>query len=264
MTLARLNEIRQVYYGKLSGIVWRTVCDPDRPRLYLECRDHDRKRVSFYAFSLEEGRWLWEDIELEETWWMTLAGVWDDVLLLTAYHDTNNPDQKSLFAFDADTREPLWFRNNFALTSVAGGLVYGNETRTGYRPVWMDVRSGREQQAGTFIEPLQNFELVRPFQYQEGTDPFTTVSTFLQKRRGIRPVITIEYSEYESFVIISAFEGETDLANYLIVLNSEGEIVLEERLGEHLKGIALDSFFVLSGFLIFVKNKTELAVWRFV
>ena len=75
-------------------------------------------------------------------------------------------------------------------------------------------------------------------------------------------MITVEYVEYGSLIVISAFAGEQNLANYLFVFNSAGELLLKETLGEQLKGIALDTFFILSGFLIFVKNKSELVIYK--
>ncbi len=207
---------------------------------------------------------MWKDVAFEETWWITLAGVSENVLLLTAYHDAANPDRKTLFAYHVLRQEVLWFRNNFALSAVSGGKVKGTDTRMGFHEIVLDLESGGEEKAAPFIAPQQNFELVHPFQYQEGSDSFATVHAFLVKRFNISPVFTIEYREYGSFIIISAFEGREDLANYLIVLNSAGEVMVRETLGTGLKGIALDTFFVLSGYLIFVKNKTELVIWKFV
>jgi len=39
-------------------------------------------------------------------------------------------------------------------------------------------------------------------------------------------------------------------------------LLLKEKLDEHLKGIGLDTFFVLSGYVFFVKNKVELVCYK--
>jgi hypothetical protein len=110
----------------------------------------------------------------------------------------------------------------------------------------------------------QNFMIIRPFQYHEGSTHFATVKAFLEMKCQVSPIISIEYCEYNSLVLVSAFVTQNDLANYLFVFNSSGELVMKEILGEDLKGIAFDAFFIFSGYLIFVKNKCELVSYKFV
>ena len=81
---------------------------------------------------------------------------------------------------------------------------------------------------------------------------------------AILAVAAIEYLEYEDLIIVSVFVTETGLANYLYGLNASGEILLKEKLGEDLKGVGLDTFFIFSGHLIFVKNKNELTSYKIV
>lgn len=259
-----MSRIESFLSERLDGIIWTTLADVEHQRLFIECRFAEQRRVSFNCLSINDKTWLWRDVTLEEPWWVTLAAVSGEVLLFTAYHDTANPDQKSVLAYDIGRREMRWFKNHFAIDSVNKGVVSGTDIRTGFQEMFLKLDTGEEITPAAIPTNEQNIELVRPFQYHEGTRDFETVHRFLEKKCGILAVKTIEYREYESFVIVSAFEGETDLANYLIVVSSEGKILMRETLGERLKGLALDSFFIMSGYLIFVKNKTELVIWRFV
>src|SRR5690606_10142676 len=178
--------------------------------------------------------------------------------------DTANPDQKSVSATDIGRREKRWFKSQLAIESVTKGVVTGTDTRPGLQAPFPKVGTGEEIPPAAVPPNAQNREPARPFPYHQGSRDCETGHRFLEKECGVLAVKTIEYREYESFVIVSAFEGETDLANYLIVVSSEGKILMRETLGERLKGLALDSFFIMSGYLIFVKNKTELVIWRFV
>ena len=58
-------------------------------------------------------------------------------------------------------------------------------------------------------------------------------------------------------------EEGVNLANYLLVFSLEGEVLLEVKLGEKLTGLGTDTFFMLSGCLFLVKNKSELAAYTF-
>jgi hypothetical protein len=57
---------------------------------------------------------------------------------------------------------------------------------------------------------------------------------------------------------------EVGLANYLIVLTADGDVVMNEKAGENLKGIGIDTFFLLEGSLFFVKNKCELVRYKLI
>ena len=246
-----------------DGTVWKTVTDSATERLYIEVRNTEKKAVSFFCLDLPKATWVLEDYRFDEPWWISLQAVSGNVLLLTLYTDTNNPDKKSLIAFDVVQKQMLWWKNDFSLSVLSGQLVIGVDTKFGSKEVALNISDGAAVQKDfTVSYSEQNFPITRPFQYHEGSTHFDTVRAFLQTRAQISPIITIEYCEYHGLILISAFVTAEDLANYLFVFNSDGQILIKETLGEHLKGIALDTFFVFSGFLIFVKNKRELVSYR--
>jgi hypothetical protein len=249
----------------LPGTVWRTLADPDHERLFVEIRNSDTKCVTFSALDLRSSRWIWKEKSFEEPWWISLAGISANVLLLTIYTDTNNPDKKSILAFEVSQQKVLWWKNDFSIALVSGETVTGVESKWGHREVVLDIYTGQEVTEDPVVLPVQqNFQVIRPFQYQEGSTHFNTVKSFLERKCDISAVFSVEYCEHQTLILISAFSGREDLANYLIVFNSEGEIVMKETIGEHLKGIASDTFFIFSGYLIFVKNKRELVSYKLV
>lgn len=259
------DNIEFSFSEKTDGIIWKTLADPENKRLYLEIRNIERKQVFFSALDLAHNAWIWKNITFDETWWINLQSVAGNVLLFTLYTDENNPDKKGVFAYDVHRKVNLWWRNNFAITSISGGQVIGVDTKFGGKEMRLNLSDGSEISPDSYVfAGEQNFMTIRPFQYQEGNTHFATIKGFLEMKCQISPIISIEYCEYRSLIFISAFVNPNDLANYLFVFNSSGELVLKETLGEHLKGIALDAFFIFSGYLIFVKNKCELVSYKFV
>jgi hypothetical protein len=248
-----------------AATIWKTLADEDTKLIFIESRDSETKHVAFSAWDLERNTFLWQNIEFEEKWWISLGYVNRGILLFTLYTDTNNPDKKSVLAFDIYGAQIKWWKNNFVVAYLLDGVVAGQDTKFGAREIFLDVESGIEvaHQRGEF-RSQQNFTLIQPLQYIQGTDHFESVKAFLERKCSFSPAHVVEYLEYDSLILISAFTGQTDLANYLMVFDSEGDSVLKEQLGENLKGIAYDTFFILSGFLIFVKNKRELISYRFV
>jgi hypothetical protein len=77
-------------------------------------------------------------------------------------------------------------------------------------------------------------------------------------------LVGIDYLEHDNLIFISCYIQQDGLANFLIVLSAQGDVLLHEKTGEALKGIGMDTFFVLEGSLIFVKNKRELFRYKLV
>jgi hypothetical protein len=253
------------FSARFPGIIWNTLADGKNNRLFLEIRNAEDKKVSFSALNLQNYQWLWKDMAMEESWWVSLAATGGDRVLYTVYTDTGNPDKKSLIACDLPENKMVWWRNGFSFTSLNDRYVKGQDSKFPGKETFLDLFTGQPVGAVEFdLEDPQNFPVIRPFQYEDGSDHFHTVKQFFETRLGISPVAIIEYLEFESLIIVSVFLDQEGLANFLYVLAANGNVLLKEKLGTDLKGVALDTFFIFSGNLIFVKNKNELISYKIV
>lgn len=247
------------------GLIWNTLADTGDQRLFLEVRDVERKTVSFSALNLRNNEWLWKDIVLDEPWWVSLAGLAGDRLLLTLYNDTNNPDRKSLLAYDIASKSMAWWYSGFSLLAANRLYVKGIDARFPGREMILGSSTGVPLQEVDFhLEDSQNFPVIRPFQYKEGTQHFATVGHFLRSRLEIVPVATLDYLETDDLIMVSAFVRGNDLANYLYVFDTGGALLLKDKLGEGLPGVGMDTFFVYADHLISVRNKRELITYRII
>jgi hypothetical protein len=250
------DRLRFNFSHRFPGVIWNTLTLPDRNVLLLEIRDHDRKSVSFSAIQYRQNEFLWREFTLEEPWWVNLAGASDDIVLFNTYTETANPDRKAILAYDLD-RKLRWWRNDFSLTFVGRDCIRGFVSRLGLREITLDLHTGQEI-ASVENAPLDTSMLILPEQYPAGTPYFETVKTFLARKLNLLPVLSLEYVEHDSRILVSYYVMENGLANYLLVMQKDGVVLMHEKLGEQLKGIGLETFFILSGCLIFVKNRMEL------
>lgn len=241
---------------RFNGSVWNIVAVSEQQLLILEIRDQTTKSVSFDALDVATGNFLWRELRLEESWWVNLTAATGDTMLFTIYLEQQNPDKKGILAYHLRKPAMRWWNNDFSLASVDGGVVSGFSMKFGQKAVQLDLETGA-------MRPTENIATEArlpsaPVQYLEGSNHFDTVRTFLERKLNLKAVAALEYLEYNEQILISYYVTEKDLANYLIVLDQSGSVRLHEKLDEHLKGIGLDTFFVLSGCLIFVKNREEL------
>ena len=259
------NTFDHKFSHQFQGLIWTTLADANNQRLFVEIRSPVDKTVSFSALNLQNNQWLWKDVIFEEAWWITLRAVEGDILLFTIYADSDNPDKKSVLAYDVTERKIAWWYNGFSITSINRLFVIGVDAKLPEKQIILDLSTGKAVRNVDFdLADSQNFPVIRPFQYEEGTAHFNTVKDFLYSRLGISPVASIEYLEIEDLIIVSIFVKQQGLANYLYGFDANGEVLIREKLGEDLKGVAIDTFFVFSGHLIYVKNKNELISYKIV
>ena len=246
------------------------VSDPDNKILLFEIRAEARRQVTFAAYQYEMKKFLWQDVAFEESWWISLLAVSDSIVLLQKYDNAENPDIRSVWAFNLETQQIQWKREKFSLHQLRDHLVSGyNLSEKDSALVELDLKSGEviEKPGDTelFDEPGKIPDLYKPFQYHEGTPYLETVRKFLNDHCNIHAVGAAEYLEYNKMIIISYnIQQENGLANFLLVIDEKAEILMNEKLGEQLKGIGVDTFFVLSGCLFFVRNKTELLSYQII
>jgi len=231
--------------------------------LVLEVRDKERKRVTFSACESRTGKFIWRDKSFDESWWINLGAVSDNVVVFTVYLETNNPDKKGVFAYHIFEDRMLWWHNDFSLVSVSNGIVEGISSKYGFRNLTLDIMTGKELSEKKDKEQL-HISVIRPHQYLAEHSYFDTVKIFLEQKFNLSPVMALEYLEHDSVIFISFYVQENELANYLIVISADGNLLVKEKLDEQLKGIGLDTFFILSGCVFFVKNRAELVSYKIV
>jgi hypothetical protein len=158
------------------------------------------------------------------------------------------------------TLQERWRKENFSFQSLQKGKVKGLLINPEPVTAVFDAHSG-EAVVDEINDKEGNeiFDLVRPFQYLEGTPYFKTVSDFVSEQFEETIIGAAEYVEIDGLIFISYYiKKEDGLANYLLVITSDGAVLQHEKLGERLKGLGVDTFFLLAGCLFYIRNKNEL------
>lgn len=253
------DHLHPKFAHHFPGIVWNMIALPQQHTLLLEVRNHEQKQVTFSALHYVDNTFLWRDVKLEEPWWINLGASSQGVIVFTIYLDTSNPDKKGIIAYDLYNLKLLWWNNDFSLSAVEEDKVFGVSMKMGAKNIVLDLNSGTELTTSQALpsEKISN-TFLKPLLYKEGTPYFDSVKRYLGAKLNLLPVIALEYLESSSHIFISYYVQDNGLTNYISVLSHAGDVLLHEKTGENLKGIGQDTFFILAGCLLFVKNKQEL------
>jgi hypothetical protein len=241
---------------------------PDSDSLAIEVRDENRREARFSVMDFKKNQFISREKIFEEAWWIGLTAATSEILLLHVYLNPDNPDEKALIAFDFHNDTVLWRADHFSFGGIEASRVWGTFTaKEPSHAVALDIRNGHPLDEKMIPAPgsfPENIMLRKPFQYIDGNVHFETVKSFLTSRLNVLPVGGVEYLEHEHLIFVSYQVMRESLANFLVAFSEQGELLFHEKLGDHLKGLGLDTFFILSGFLFFVRNKSELISYRII
>lgn len=238
---------------------------PDQPVVLIEVRDEVSFKVKFFALDYQQNVFLWKDVELAEQWWVGLTAARGKTLLFQSYVSKGNPDHKNLIACNISDGSVRWEVGEFSFFDWDDTVIRGYHTGDEIQQAIVDVATGvltKTTWSSSSLSSETQSELMGPVQYLEGTEHFETVKKFVHAKTGYNPVMGVEYMEWRDWIVVSVYTAHpSGLANYLLVFDADGEISLTEKLAENLTGLGTDTFFMLSGCLFLVKNKSELVTY---
>jgi hypothetical protein len=268
----KINHLRELsskldfnFSHTFPGTVWNTLSIPNTEQLIIEVRNEDKREASFSVLDVKQNKFAWRDKVFDESWWLGLTAASTDVLLLHVYQSTDNPDEKGLLAWHIRDQKLLWKLDDFTFKYLDDKYLYGSFTDDNSATLAIDLYAGKINENVHPTGILQeNILLQMPFQYVDGNAHFETVKSFLTSKLEVMPILGVEYLEYEHLIFVSYVVLEKSLANYLVVFSNEGALIFQEKLDDRIKGLGLDTFFILSGCLFFVRNKSELISYRIV
>jgi len=183
-----------------------------------------------------------------------------EVLVVVAYSRDNNPDLMDIYVFDWQSGHVLWQRANTKIVEAHTELIKVPHPIIQNRTLLLDINTGTE------IPEMQKTRdssghITCPSSYPESSIYFQWFAKFL-KETGQKPVKECEYLKLGKVIFLSYYIYRHDaLDNYLIAIDSDGKILEKFTLGEKLKGIGKDTFFVQQDHLIFISNKTILNIY---
>lgn len=247
------------------GTIWNTLAVETENRLVLEVRDDVNFKVTFSLLDYGRNEFVWKDISLPESWWVSLLAANKSTVLLNRFmNQGGNPDHKSLIALDAASAAMRWEIGEVSFYDWNESEIRGYRIGDDWIPVKVNLFSGELAEAA-WQQPASKANVTekpKPVFYAEGTVHFESVKKFVSQT-DYKIVKGVEYLEFNGWIMMSIYvEESAKLANYLLVFRETGMLALTVKLGEKLTGLGADTFFILSGCLFLVQNKTDLVAYR--
>ena len=254
-----------------TGTIWKLVADSEKGLLFVETRDGELRKVFFHAISIETKNVLWSGQSVLDPWWSSLKVAMNGCVLIVKFNDPEMPEQRGFAVLDGITGKIKWGKEDAqVMHTQTDGLIISEASGEDSSYARLDWNTGNvlqeislKEMFSTFNKKAQQSELVGyPFHFEEENSFFTKIQEYIEIIAKHKAVRVIEYLEKGDKVLISYYIYEEEkLANYMIVADEKGEILVHEKLRDALTGIGIDTFFVLKDQLIVVKNNNELQAY---
>ena len=237
----------------------------------METRDGVQRKAFFHGIDLNLKKVLWEKQALLDPWWSTLKAAMNGCVLLVKFNDPEMPEQRGMLVLDGQTGKTCWRKDSAQVMQTdADGIVLAEsdgDQSTYQKMRWQDGSSMQEvsikQLFSTFNKKVKESSLVEyPFHFEEENSFFSKIQEYLEIITRHKAVRMIEYLEKGDKVLISYYIYEEEkLANYILVADEKGSVLVHEKLHGALAGIGMDTFFVVKDQLVVVKNNNELQAY---
>lgn len=230
-------------------------------KLLLTTRDTEAMHVAFSLIDLTDGSFVFEGLAFEENWWVSVYHFFEEVAVFQVYEDTQDIEAKSYFALDLNSQEAIWSLDGVAAMGRQGHFLQMRSLSDETVPFWLDIRSGEvlDELPKEYATPDIPYLEKSPLHYTEEGPHFGTVQAFLKKQLGIEIVKACDYLEHKGYAFIAYhIQSDGGLEHFLLVVTQEGEVVLDQKRDEALKGLVSGAFFIAGEQLIFVEGRKTL------
>lgn len=252
--------------------------DEEEGFLIIENRNAQEHKTKFAAIDIENKKLLWRDLEFKEDWWIGMSFIKTGNILFHIYENDQNPEPSSYFLYSVTDQSIIWESSDIRVSSLTKegilGYIEVNDTNqlVLLNPFTGKIKNISPKEYLVNISDtagkLENKNSYYPFHYLEETDYFISVKRYLEQDHGVNPVKAIDYLEIGGAIIISYYlynksqKDNLKLINYLMILNKEGNQLLNEKIDESETGVGIGTFFVIKNQLIFLKNKSEIISYQ--
>ncbi|HVN48908.1 MAG TPA: DUF4905 domain-containing protein [Bacteroidota bacterium] len=126
VSLFHRKTLQPAWRYATSDVIWKLVY-AEIGLLLGEHRNMESKQASFFCLDARTGNVLWQQLMLEEPWWIGMEAVEHDLVFFHRYAHPELPEHKSIEARNCRTGELLWTNSDLIFWFALDDKVYANK-----------------------------------------------------------------------------------------------------------------------------------------
>ena len=229
-----------------SDSVWKI--EPyDSKHIVVELRNKNSFHTEWKLFSLDNQEAKSIFIE-ENSWWYSLADVTPPYLFFHKLRQGKNPEISELVIYNTElnTLEHRLEQHYLEEIKSDGILVRNNISHSEFKPLKLDSKT---------------FNLSTPSIYSTENEYFNHFTEIISQYSKAVPVLQCEYLEHLDYILIGYYlKKDSFFECFLLILDANGDLLLNECLHKRSEGITNGTFFALENKIIYVKEEKNIHV----
>jgi len=273
-------KLKKKYQFDNKRQIWRII-PTNEGKLIIEERELEKKQTYFHCLSLDSGKKLLSNFQLEDKFWVGIETIKDDIIFFHKFAKPDMPKHRGIFAFNIKSKEMIWQNPEFIFLFSLDDKIY----------IYKDKFEGRNYHSinasnGEIIEDLKdNFELINqirnessvkvndesylfPEAYDSELDIEHSAKNFINSLRNDFVISgKVEYILKDQSLMLSFHEANSQgsLTNHFKAIDlSGGKYILEEVINKETSLFLTDSFFIKDDLLFLLFGKTRLVVYKII
>ncbi len=259
--------------------IWRLLIS-DRDKLVIETRDTDKKEVFFNCVSLRDAKEVFSKFQFEEKYWIGIEKIHDNIIFFHRFAKPDLPGHREIIAFDIDTQKILWQTMEFTFLFIYNNKLYASkELFEGNKFFILDYKSGEViSELETDSNEITRLKNIAEEETDYGnyifTENFDSEKSFVDE--NIKSIIksnlgnaeysgNIEFAVVKDLLLFNYHEKTNDdtLTNKFFAVDLDtGEEKFSDILNTNTNAYAPDSFFCYKDYVIILKEKKEVMVFK--
>jgi hypothetical protein len=260
--------------------IWRIIPTNDG-KLVIEERELENKQTFFHTLSLDSGKKILSNFQLEDKFWVGIEAVRNDMIYFHKFAKPDMPKHKGIFAFEINSRKIIWENPELIYQFIFQNKLYANiEKFEGKNYFALDLINGEildelgdnhqliNELREKSIEDENNAGYLFPEAFEAEQVIDIGAKEFLNSLRNNFVISgNVEYILKNNLLMFSFHETNSkgSLNNLFKAVDlSTGKYILEEVINKETTLFFTDSFFVKDEQLFLLFGKSRLVVYRIV
>ena len=260
--------------------IWRII-PFDKDKLIIEEREPEKKQAYFHCLSIESGKKILSNLQLEDKFWVGIESVKDNIIFFHKFAKPDMPKHRGIFAFNVYEKEFIWQNTDLIFLFLFDEKLYACKDKFEGRN-YFSINPAN----GEILEELgENYELINNLRDESikeeenkgylfpevfETDSVTDdlANEFIKALRNDFVISgKIEFILKNQLLMMSFHEANSKgtLKNLFKAVDlSKGKYILDEVINKETGLFLTDSFFVKDDLLFLLFGKTRLEVYKII
>lgn len=260
--------------------IWRII-PTNSGKLIIEEREPEKKQAYFHCLSIETGKKILNNFQLDDKFWVGIEAVQNDIIFFHKFAKPDMPKHRGIFAYDLGKKEFLWQNPELIFLFLFENKLYAYKDKfEGRNFCSIHAESGKLiEEIGDDYQRINNLrsqsnleESNEGYLFPERFDADSIDDIYLNEfinslRNNFVISGKIEYILKNNLLMTSFHEvnSKGSFKNLFKAVDlSTGKYILEEVINKETSLFLTDSFFIKNDLLFLLFGKTRLEVYKII